>query len=105
MDERNQKRCTAQEAAAILGIPAHQISRLDPLGEIIRRYKLTRKTHVYDVESLYRFLESRRVAPIERPKLSVARSRAVNVDSWRPEGEPVHRQPLIELVRGAAKRK
>ena len=38
------KRTTAKEATDILGVPAHQISRLDVEGRFIKRFKLTRKT-------------------------------------------------------------
>jgi hypothetical protein len=58
------KRVGAEEAAEILGVPARQISRLDIEGRFIQRFKVTRKTHVYDVESLYLYLEASRVAPI-----------------------------------------
>lgn len=52
------KRVSAKEAAEILGVPAHLVSRLDVEGQHIKRFKLTRKTHVYDVQSLYAYLES-----------------------------------------------
>lgn len=47
------KRATAKEAADILGMPAHLISRLDLEGRWIKRFKLTRRTHVFDIQSLY----------------------------------------------------
>jgi hypothetical protein len=47
------KRVTAKEAADIIGVPARLISRLDVEGRFIKRFKLTRKTRVYDLRSLY----------------------------------------------------
>lgn len=61
------KRVDAKEAARILGIPEHLISRLDAAGRWIKRYKLTRKTHVYDVESLYLYLESCQSKQLQKP--------------------------------------
>jgi hypothetical protein len=58
------RRVSAEEAAVILGVQVHLISRLDPHGEWIKRYKLTRKTHVYDVQSLYAYLEAKLITPV-----------------------------------------
>lgn len=59
------QRVSAAEAAKILGVSPHLISRLDPGCRWIKRYKLTRKTHVYDVDSLYQYLESRLSPPLQ----------------------------------------
>ena len=58
MDLVKGKRVSATEAAEILGVPRYAISRIDRAGEIIKRYKLGHKTHVYELESLYQFLAS-----------------------------------------------
>jgi NADH/NAD ratio-sensing transcriptional regulator Rex len=52
------KRVSAKEAAAILGVPYANISRIDRPCTIIQRFRLGHKTYVYDIDSLYRFLAS-----------------------------------------------
>lgn len=52
---------TTKEVAEIPGVPVHLISRLDVASRWIKRFKLTRKTHVYDVQSLY-------VRPVSQPE-------------------------------------
>jgi len=61
------KRVSATEAAQILGVPRYAISRIDRLGEIIQRYKIGHKTHVYELESLYKFLASCQSKPLQKP--------------------------------------
>jgi hypothetical protein len=67
MEIANGKRVSATEAAQILGVPRYAISRIDRAGEIIQRYKLGHKTHVYELESLYAFLASCQSKPLQRP--------------------------------------
>lgn len=76
MDIAKGKRVSATEAAEILGVPRYAISRIDKRGDIIKRYKLGHKTHVYDLDSLYAFLDATLVKPIPTP--AVARSSAVD---------------------------
>jgi hypothetical protein len=80
MEMSSSRRVTAKEAAEILGVPVHLISRLDVAGRWIKRFKLTRKTHVYDVQSLYEYLEACRVKPVQRPN--------VNANGMRPIASP-----------------
>ncbi|TDN63124.1 hypothetical protein B0G77_6747 [Paraburkholderia sp. BL10I2N1] len=70
------KRVSAKEAAEILGVPRYAISRIDRAGEIIKRYKLGHKTHVYELDSLYRFLASCQSTPLSRPAASATVGRS-----------------------------
>jgi hypothetical protein len=70
------KRVSAQEAAEILGVPRHAISRLDRAGEVIKRYKLGHKTHVYDLDSLYEFLASCQSKPLRKPAADATAGRS-----------------------------
>jgi len=72
----NGKRVSATEAAQILGVPRYAISRIDRAGAIIQRYKLGHKTHVYELESLYRFLASCQSKPLQRPAASASAGRS-----------------------------
>ncbi|WP_254213519.1 hypothetical protein [Burkholderia multivorans] len=63
MDLKIGKRVSAKEAAAILGVPYHSISRIDRNCTIIQRFRLGHKTYVYDLDSLYRYLAC--IMPIE----------------------------------------
>jgi len=76
MGTREGRRVPTKEAAAILGIDEHLMSRLDAEGRWIKRYKLTRKTHVYDVESLYNYLESCQSKPLQKPVVSASAGRS-----------------------------
>jgi len=78
MDTLRGKRVSATEAAEILGVPRYAISRIDRAGEIIQRYKLGHKTHVYELESLYKFLASCQSKPSQKPAAgaTVGRSNA-----------------------------
>jgi hypothetical protein len=80
----NGKRVSAAEAAEILGLPRYAISRIDRRGEIIKRYKLGHKTHVYDLDSLHAYLEATLVRPIAKPtapnRSATVRSRANTFD-------------------------
>src|SRR5712672_1156384 len=60
------RRVTTKEVAGILGVPVHLITRLDVAGRWIKRFKLTRKTHVYDIQSLYAYLESCQSKPSQK---------------------------------------
>lgn len=88
-------RVTAKEAAAILGIPAHQISRLK--DDIIKRYKLTRKTHVYEVESLYAYLDKCQSKP--SPKLERSGYAGLSSASLRVSGFEKPRRSLLDLAK------
>lgn len=76
MDIAKGKRVSAKEAADILGVPRYSISRLDRAGEIIKRYKLGHKTHVYDLDSLYEFLASCQSKPLQKPVVSATAGRS-----------------------------
>jgi hypothetical protein len=77
------KRVSATEAAQILGVPRYAISRIDRTGEIMQRYKLGHKTHVYELESLYAFLASSQSKPLQKPAAgaTVGRSNASSLIS------------------------
>lgn len=85
MTTRSGKRVSAKEAAEILGVPANMISRIDRQGEIIKRYKLGHKTHVYELESLYAFLDAKLVKPVPRPAISSTSGAARRVCEWKPD--------------------
>ncbi len=68
------KRVSAKEAAEILGVPYQNISRIDRQGEFIKRYRLGHKTFVYELESLYAFLDAKLVRPIPKPTLPTTRA-------------------------------
>lgn len=91
MSTLGKKRISAKEAAEFLGVPYENISRIDKLGEYIKRYKLGHKTYVYDLESLEAFLEARRVEPIAPP--GPARVTPVRGGG----GGSVHREPQLSL--------
>lgn len=76
MESPQSKRVDAKQAATILGVSSHLISRLDSAGKWIKRFKLTRKTHVYDVDSLYRYLESCQSKPLQSPVVGVIAGRS-----------------------------
>lgn len=76
MDAHRGKRVSATEAAQILGVPRYAISRIDRAGEIIQRYKLGHKTHVYELESLYKFLASCQSKPLQSPVADVTAGRS-----------------------------
>ncbi|SIT42970.1 putative phage integrase domain protein [Paraburkholderia piptadeniae] len=80
MDIAKGKRVSATEAAQILALPRYAISRIDLAGEIIQRYKLGHKTHVYELESLYRFLASCQSTPLQKPA-AVATAERSNASS------------------------
>ncbi|ASW00159.1 helix-turn-helix transcriptional regulator [Paraburkholderia aromaticivorans] len=67
MSTVGKKRISAKESAEFLGVPYATISRIDRQGEIIKRYRLGHKTHVYDLESLEAFLDAKLVKPIPLP--------------------------------------
>jgi len=92
------RRVTAEEAAEILGVPAHLISRLDLRGEWIKRYKLTRKTHVYDVESLHAYLNAKLVKPIPAPRAAPKMKNTQAARRYVP-GLPKERSSLQDLLR------
>lgn len=79
------KRVSAAEAAEILGVPRYAISRIDRTGEIIQRYKLGHKTHVYDLDSLHAYLAAMLVKPISRPSVENTRSRRSRVGVGLPD--------------------
>lgn len=78
------KRVSAKEAAEILGVPASAVSRIDRQGTIIKRYKLGHKTHVYELESLYTFLEAKLVKPVPSPITSSTSGAPRRVRDWKP---------------------
>lgn len=67
MDIKHGKRVSAKEAAEILGVPYANISRIDRIGSVIKRYKIGYKTHVYELSSLYDFLASCQSKSLQRP--------------------------------------
>ena len=90
------RRISAKEAAEFLGVPYQSISRIDRQGEYIKRYRLGHKTYVYDLDSLYAFLEAKLVKPkmrIDRP-LQATKVRRATTSS--PE---VARSSLREFLR------
>ena len=93
-------RVGAKEAAAILGIPAHQISRLK--DDVIKRYKLTRKTHVYEVDSLYAYLDKCQSKPLQKPDASAYGGRSSVLSTASVTARP--KFSLRELVRQARTR-
>jgi len=76
MDLSKGKRVSAKEAAAILGVPYQNISRIDRACAIIQRFKLGHKTYVYDLDSLYRFLASCQSKPLPKPDVAVTGGRS-----------------------------
>ncbi|KIP14538.1 hypothetical protein KY49_679 [Burkholderia sp. MSHR3999] len=66
MDLKSGKRVSAKEAAAILGVPYQNISRIDRACTVIQRFRLGHKTYVYDVDSLYRYLASCQSKPSQK---------------------------------------
>lgn len=66
MDLKSGKRVSAKEAAAILGVPYQNISRIDRTCTIIQRFRLGHKTYVYDLDSLYRYLAACQSKPSPR---------------------------------------
>lgn len=76
MDISKGKRVSAAEAAEILGVPRYAISRIDRAGEIIQRYKLGHKTHVYELASLYKFLEACQSKPLQKPAAGATAGRS-----------------------------
>lgn len=96
------KLVSSKEAAIFLGVPAHQMCRLDPEGEIIKRYKLTRKTHVYDMESLQQYLDTRLMAPAASA-IGLSRPHEVsgNMTAVTPQGfSRKKRRSLLEIAIG-----
>ncbi len=88
MSAKESRRVGAKEAASILGIPEHLISRLDTAGHWIKRYKLTRKTHVCDVESLYLYLESCQSKPSQKMAANATAGRSIVLSTASVTGKP-----------------
>lgn len=76
MDLKIGKRVSAKEAAAILGVPYHSISRIDRNCTIIQRFRLGHKTYVYDLDSLYRYLASCQSKPSQKMVAGVTAGRS-----------------------------
>lgn len=98
------KRVSAAEAAEILGVPRYAISRLDRAGGVIKRYKLGHKTHVYDLDSLYAFLEASLVKPIPKPSATSSASARNPLRDWSPEKKPFSLREFIDST-GSSKKK
>lgn len=96
MDTAKGKRVSAAEAAEILGVPRYAISRLDRARELIKRYKLGHKTHVYDLDSLYAFLEVSLVKPIPKPSVTSSASARDPLHDWSPEKKPFSLREFID---------
>lgn len=93
------KRISAAEAAKILGVPVRLISRLDIRGDWIKRYKLTRKTHVYDLDSLHAYLAAKLVQATSsdvRTPTALSRKRLVALS--QRVGNSGGRTSLLDLV-------
>ncbi|MFL9893733.1 hypothetical protein [Paraburkholderia sp. RL17-381-BIF-C] len=104
MDIAKGKRVSATEAAEILGVPRYAISRIDRAGEIIKRFKLGHKTHVYDLDSLYAFLEASLVKPIQKPIVTKSTAVRQRVRDWSPEKKPFSLREFLD-VKDAPKKK
>ncbi|AIO46378.1 putative phage integrase domain protein [Burkholderia cepacia] len=76
MDLKSGKRVSAKEAAAILGVPYQNISRIDRACTVIQRFRLGHKTYVYDLDSLYRFLASCQSKPSRKMDAGVSAGRS-----------------------------
>lgn len=72
MSLKTGKLVSAKEAAAILGVPYQNVSRIDRTCTVIQRYRLGHKTYVYDLDSLYRYLASCQSKP--SPKMDAGAS-------------------------------
>jgi hypothetical protein len=98
------KRVSATEAAKILGVPRYAISRIDRAGEIIQRYKLGHKTHVYELDSLYRFLEAALVKPIPKPGLTRSSASRQSTRDWQPEKKPFSLHQFLPPLNNSKKK-
>lgn len=78
MDVAKGRRVSAAEAAEMLCVPRYAISRIDRSGEVIKRYKLGHKTHVYEIDSLHAYLEVCLVKPVPAPTVG-RRTRLLDV--------------------------
>ncbi|MBB5446465.1 MULTISPECIES: hypothetical protein [unclassified Paraburkholderia] len=95
-DIANGKRVSATEAAEILSVPRYAISRIDRGGEIIKRYKLGHKTHVYDRDSLYAYLDACLVRPTPLPDVESNASVHARICISSPESKPSDLRKFLE---------
>ncbi|REG48513.1 hypothetical protein B0G80_4743 [Paraburkholderia sp. BL6669N2] len=57
----------------------------DRAREVIHRYKLDHKMHVYDLDSRHAFLEASPVRPVPDPNVKPSMPVRQRVRNWRPE--------------------